>query len=715
MKSIFKKIITLSVLGLALFGLAACTADEVVGPQGPAGPQGPSGAPGAQGSQGPQGPTGPAGVDGLDGLSAFELYLIEFPGYPGSEADFVRDLASGALVIEVTLEFLDGTTESVQFFKGDTFGTSPFVIDWFLDDEFATLANNEVVLESTTLFVPVGNVVQTATAFDDFNFLVSAITQAGLDAALSGVGPFTVFAPLDSAFTTLLTSLDITVEQLLALPNLGTILQQHVILGEFDAEAVIAAAPFVVETLAGEKLLITVENGTVFVGGSSVVIADVPSTNGVIHVIDAVLLPPENIVQTASGAGIFTTLLTAAQTAGLVPALEGPGPLTVFAPTDDAFVALLNELNITAGGLLADPNLADILLYHVISAEIFSFDLIADLANGPVVVETLNGSVAIITLDAGVVRVNGVAISATDIIASNGVIHVVDGVLMPPQDIPATATQAGSFTTLVAALEEAGLVSALQATGPFTVFAPTDDAFAALIESLDISAEDLLANPELADILLYHVIAEDLFSFDLIAALTEGPVITETLNGNDVILTLEGSNVLINGVQVSAVDVLASNGVIHVIDGVLLPPQNIPTIASEAGIFTTLVLALTEANLVSTLQGSGPFTVFAPTDDAFAALLDELDISAEDLLANPDLADILLYHVIAGTFYSTDVVAALADAESFELNTVQGDAVTFTSTTQGVFINDIRIIETNIIANNGVIHVVEGVLLPASE
>lgn len=259
MKSILKKLLFISVFAITAFSLAACATDEVVGPQGPTGPQGPVGAQGPAGQQGIPGQTGPAGQNGLDGLSAFELYLLEFPGYPGDEADFIRDLASGVLVVDVTLEFLDGTTESFRFFKGDTFGSSPFVLDWFLDDAFDSAANNEVVLESTTLFIPAGNIVQTAVAFDDFNFLVSAVTNAGLEAALSAVGPFTVFAPLDSAFTTLLTSLDISLEQLLALPTLGTILQQHVILGEFNAEAVIAAAPFVVETLAGEKLLITVK------------------------------------------------------------------------------------------------------------------------------------------------------------------------------------------------------------------------------------------------------------------------------------------------------------------------------------------------------------------------------------------------------------------------------------------------------------------------
>lgn len=572
MKSLFKKLIILSVFTIAAFSLAACSTDEIVGPQGPTGPQGSTGAQGPAGEQGLPGQTGPAGEAGLDGLSAFDLYLVEFPGYPGTEADFIRDLASGVLVIDVTLEFLDGSTESYQFFKGDTFGTSPFVLDWFLEDSFDTAANNEVVLESTTLFIPAGNIVQTAVAFDDFNFLVSAVTNAGLEAALSGVGPFTVFAPLDSAFTTLLSSLDISVEQLLALPTLGTILQQHVILGAFDAEAVIAAAPFVVETLAGENLLITVENGVVYVGGAQVVIADVPSTNGIIHVIDTVLLPPDNIVQTASGAGIFTTLLTAAEAAGLVPALEGPGPLTVFAPTDEAFTALLAELNITAGALLADPNLADILLYHVVSGEIFSFDLIADLEDGPVVVETLNGSAAIITLDGDVVRVNGVAVTSTDIIANNGVIHVIDGVLLPPQDIPTIASEAGIFTTLVAALTEANLVSTLAGSGPFTVFAPTDDAFAALLETLDITAEELLANPDLADILLYHVVAGTFYSTDVVAGLADAESFDlNTLQSGAVTFTATSEGVFINGVRIISTDIIANNGVIHVIEGVLLP------------------------------------------------------------------------------------------------------------------------------------------------
>ena len=278
-------------------------------------------------------------------------------------------------------------------------------------------------------------------------------------------------------------------------------------------------------------------------------------------------------------------------------------------------------------------------------------------------------------------------------------------------DIVDIAVNDGRFTVLTAALQEAGLVETLQGEGPFTVFAPTDDAFAALLAALDISAGDLLAQPGLADVLLYHVVSGQVMSTDLSDGMSAA-----TVGGENITVDLDGG-VFINDAEVIIPDIEASNGVIHVIDAVLIPQgfelvvaeevtqPNIVDIAVNDGRFTVLTAALQEAGLVETLQGEGPFTVFAPTDDAFAALLAALDISAGDLLAQPGLADVLLYHVVSGQVMSTDLSDGMSAA------TVGGENITV-DLDGGVFINDAEVIIPDIEASNGVIHVIDAVLIP---
>jgi transforming growth factor-beta-induced protein len=141
------------------------------------------------------------------------------------------------------------------------------------------------------------------------------------------------------------------------------------------------------------------------------------------------------------------------------------------------------------------------------------------------------------------------------------------------------------------------------------------------------------------------------------------------------------------------------------------PTENIVEIAAADQNFSTLVAAIQAADLVETLSGEGPFTVFAPTDAAFDAALDELGITAEELLARDDLADILTYHVIVGEFLAADV----AELDGQEVETVNGQTVTITVTDDGVLVNDVLVTTTDIQATNGVIHVIDGVLLPAEE
>jgi transforming growth factor-beta-induced protein len=261
-----------------------------------------------------------------------------------------------------------------------------------------------------------------------------------------------------------------------------------------------------------------------------------------------------DIVETAVEAGTFQTLVTAVQAADLASTLQGPGPFTVFAPTDAAFDDL------PAGALealLADTQaLTEVLLYHVVPGRI----LASDLEDGQIVT-TAEGRPFRVTLSGGA-RVNGVDVVQTDIEATNGVIHVIDAVLIPVEDNVDTAIDAG-FNTLVEAVQAANLEGVLRSAGPFTIFAPTDEAFDALPEG---ALEGLLTDPEaLATVLTYHVVAGRLFSSDL----SEGMELT-TVEGRTITISLDGG-ARVNDVDIVGVDVLTSNGVIHVIDAVLIP------------------------------------------------------------------------------------------------------------------------------------------------
>ena len=412
---------------------------------------------------------------------------------------------------------------------------------------------------------------------------------------------------------------------------------------------------------------------------------------------------PESIAATAAADGRFTTLLTAVEAAGLSETLASEGPYTVFAPTDEAFAALPDG---ALEALLGDPTaLSNVLLSHVVPGKLSAEDVL-----GSTTVTMASGEEYEVRLEGGMAYLGDAMITATDIEASNGIIHVIDTVLLPSEEEPEPelptiaeiASADGSFSTLVAALGAANLVDTLSGEGPFTVFAPTDDAFAALPEG---TVEALLGDiPALTDILLYHVVSGSYFAEDVLSA-----GMLTTLQGEDIEFTVMDGQAYVNGAMISVTDIEASNGVIHVIDAVILPPEEteLPTIAEIAaadGNFSTLVAALSAANLVDTLNGEGPFTVFAPTDDAFAALPEG---TVEALLGDiPALTDILLYHVVSGSYYAEDVLSTSS------LVTVQGAGVSFSVMGENAYVNDAMITATDIEASNGVIHVIDAVILP---
>jgi len=275
----------------------------------------------------------------------------------------------------------------------------------------------------------------------------------------------------------------------------------------------------------------------------------------------------KSIVMTASEAGSFRTLLAAAKAAGLVEALEGKGPLTVFAPTDDAFGKLPKG---TVESLLKPENkaaLARILQHHIVRGDVRAADVVK-----LTFADTLSGQRVDIRVgkndgDAGKVYVDGANVVTADLECTNGVIHVIDTVMLPAdKNLAETAMAAGTFNTLVAAAKAAGLVEALSGDKPLTIFAPTDEAFAKLPKG---TVESLLLpeNKErLASILKYHIVAGRVYA-DQAVKLDSAT----TLQGGKLPIVVGEKGVTIGGAKISKTDIEATNGVIHVIDSVLLP------------------------------------------------------------------------------------------------------------------------------------------------
>ncbi|WP_297765602.1 fasciclin domain-containing protein [uncultured Muriicola sp.] len=462
-----------------------------------------------------------------------------------------------------------------------------------------------------------------------------------------------------------------------------------------------------------------------------------------------------NIVETAQGTSDLSLLVDALiqADADLVATLSAAGPFTVFAPTNAAFAALLEDLgddyNSLADFDTADEKelLAKVLTYHVIAGtEAFS----GDLTDG-MMITTVQGEDVTINLNGGVFIGDATDTEAevitADVATSNGVVHIIDKVLLPQevldalgiptQNIVEKAIATPDLSLLVEALlqADADLDVVLSGTGPFTVFAPTNDAFAALLD--DLGAEyNSLADFDTADekellvkVLTYHVVAgTEALSTDLMQDMR-----IETFQGENVSVDLNGGVFIGDATDIAAEvvipDVLASNGVVHVIDKVLLPQEvinalnppslNIVETAQATPNLSLLVEALlqADADLDVVLSGDGPFTVFAPTNDAFAALLDDLgaefnSLADFDTVAEKELlAKVLTYHVVSGTAaYSTNLTNGMM------ITTVQGEDVTV-NLSGGVFIGDAtdtdaQVVIANVATTNGAVHVINKVLLP---
>jgi len=428
---------------------------------------------------------------------------------------------------------------------------------------------------------PDKTIVELAQATPELSILVTALTKyPDLVTILSGSGNYTVFAPTNTAFTALLGAIGQTSLDDIPADVLKNVLQYHVVTtGAFKSTQLTSGNVAAANT---ENIQVTVGTGVKLNTTVNVSIADILGTNGVVHVVDAVLVPPSikpivgTIVAPAFFNKNFSTLIAAVKAAdpSILTTLLGNGPsnkkLTLFAPTNEAFAAA----GITT--LPSQATLNAVLKYHVIDDEV----LAAELPSGSAAINTLGGKFYLSNNGANGVFINGTTrVTVTNIAGSNGVVHVINRTLLPPSKsiaqiaLDASTASAPQFTQLVAALARTSgtatdlLAAAADASGNLTVFAPTDAAFQALYTALQVNGVNDIPLETLTAVLKHHIVGARVFSTDL----TNGTA--GTLNGN---VTTSATNGTVadgkgNIATISSTNILGTNGVIHVINKVLLP------------------------------------------------------------------------------------------------------------------------------------------------
>ena len=587
------------------------------------------------------------------------------------------------------------------------------------------------------------NIVALAQGTSNLSTLVTAITTADLAGTLQGTGPFTVFAPTNDAFNKLD---DGVLDILLNNPSvLADVLKYHVVSGKVMSTDLTAGQ--VQTLLTGKTIAVTLGNTVKLNETASVVGADIEASNGIVHLIDEVLLPEgfelpkSSIVSIASQTPSLSVLAEAlTMFPDLVDALSMDGSYTVFAPTNDAFAALLGVIGQSDLEDIPENVIERLLKYHVISGSAL---MSTDLTDGQMAATLLSANDKVmVKIDGNTVKINDANVTTANVEASNGVIHIVDAVLVPEQEMNIVNTIVEpayfnkDFSILTAAVIKADLLSTLiNKEANFTLFAPNNDAF----EKAGITSLDGLSAEDLAPILTYHVINAEVFGDGLPAT---GSAVT-TLGG-DFYLSINSDGAYINGLTKITEATLSGgaldydNGVVHLIDRTLVPStKNIVSIAvaasqaTEGAEFGQLVAALTAVEndvttdaLVTILSGAGPYTVFAPTDAAFQSLYTLAQVADFDALVAAvgigTIETVLKYHVLGSRVFSSDIPNALDGNSSVTLGPLGGGSFTLNSDltitdTDGALslgTADASIVSTDILGTNGVIHVIDEVLLP---
>jgi len=495
----------------------------------------------------------PDGV--LESLTEDQLLdIIQFHVTEGS-------VESGDLEVQQDVEMLN---EELTLVRSSSAGVNVNGSSEVVDADL--IATNGVIHAIDEVLLPrdirieleIPNLVDVAEEAGDFETLLTLAEDAGLITTLQFLGPYTAFAPNDDAFAELgIDPASLSEEELQFILTYHVISDAEIASGDLESQQT-------VESAAEEELYITSneEDGVVVNGNSQVIDADVDASNGIIHVVDNVLLPNAflNTVEVAQKNYNFTTLVDLIVDANLAETVASD-EFTVFAPTNDAFEDLFAEVN--PDDLSADQ-VEEILLYHTIpAATIASGDLEAEQTVASTTEEDLY-----ITAGEDVVVNGNSTVTTADVESNNGVIHAVDSVLLPNSlvDVTAIAQKNYNLTSLVNLLVDFNLVETLQGDGPFTVFAPTNEAFDAISEVVEG-----LSDEEITEVLTYHVLAANVESGDIVP-----PQTATMLNEQDITIDVENDVVTITDAaggtaEVVVADQVGTNGVVHIIDAVLIP------------------------------------------------------------------------------------------------------------------------------------------------
>lgn len=566
---------------------------------------------------------------------------------------------------------------------------------------------------------------------EDFSSLAAALDAAGLTSTLASSGEFTVFAPNNTAFSAFLSANGFAGLDDVPVDALREILLNHVVTGiNLSGDLTtgyITSLGTGASSTENLSLFINTASGVEINGISEVTQADISVDNGVIHAVDAVIGIP-NITTQALANPQFSVLVDALIAASdsninYVDLLSGTAasPFTVFAPTNDSFTALLAALGLSSLNDIPQDLLQIVLNYHVIAgANVRAEDLVnggtATTFQGEDVTFDLTGGAKII--DATGTPSN---IIVTNVQTGNGVVHALDKVLLPQAaidivdpTITGLAMMTPELSILAEALQITGLDAALDdRNGEFTVFAPTNAAFNTFLGGASINDVSV---DVLTQVILNHALTGTFLSTDLTTSYT---TTLATFGGTDNNLSLyinTDSGVTLNGISnVAAADISAANGVVHLVDAVIDLPT-VVTFAVADPTFSNLVAALTRpdqpdfVSVLTTPNGTSPapFTVFAPTDQAFADLLVELGVGGLDDIDGPTLTAVLNTHVIA------EANVRAEDLVDGPVTTLGGDitidAANATITDPNGRISNIIVV--NVQAANGVVHAIDKVILP---
>ena len=378
--------------------------------------------------------------------------------------------------------------------------------------------------------------------------------------------------------------------------------------------------------------------------------------------------------------------------------LDSETDLTVLVPNNEAIDAYAAAMGMTTADFIASESAVDMALYHIVPNEAIMFSA---LSGESVVTTALGMPISFQEYEV----VNATDVAAADLEASNGVVHLLDEVVVLSDGIYQWLDASTQHNYLTTAVNFLGLDGAFSAIGAGTIFAPTDQAILAYADANDLSIIDIVYNPDFLDALLVHSIGSAaLTSGDLLAA---GNVTADS--GDELFITSSEGAVYVNAAEVTNADNLTQNGVVHVVNEIIMPTNFLSDAIADAGL-TLLDTLLTLTGIIDELSVPANYTVFAPTDSAIMAFLEAEELTLDELLLDVDgLTEGLLLHVVDDLLASTD----LQDGD--QLMTLAGDAVLVEVAEGSVMVGGATVVQADILADNGILHLMGAVLTPYIE